>query len=92
MGYRVDYGYGKAQAGKSRKIWLCFAALTLFLAAVIRFWPEGRRAAAAFLLPGSAEEIGQAAEAFAQELRGGTPVLEAVEVFYRGILSGVETP
>lgn len=92
MGYRVDYGYGKVQAGKSRKIWLCFAALVLFLAAVIRFWPEGRRAAAAFLLPGNAKQIGQAAEAFAQELRGGTPVLEAVEVFCRGIVSEVETP
>ena len=92
MGYRVDYGYGKVQAGKSRKIWLCFAALVLFLAAGIRFWPEGRRAAAAFLLPGSAEQIGQAAEAFAQELREGTPVLEAVEAFCRGIQLEVETP
>lgn len=48
--------------------------------------------ATGFLLPGSAKQIGQAAEAFAQELRGGTPVLEAVEVFCRGILSEVETP
>lgn len=92
MGYRIDYGVGKAQAGKSHKIWLWFVDLTLLFTAVICLWPEARTAAAKLLLSGSAEKIVLAAEAFAQELRGGTSVLEAVEVFCQGILAEVGYP
>lgn len=70
MGYRIDYGAGKAQAGKSHKIWLWFVDLTLLFTAVICLWPEARTAAAKLLLSGSAEKIVLTAEAFAQELRG----------------------
>lgn len=92
MGYRIDYGAGKPKAEDNRRSWLCLAAFAVFLGLVIRFWPEGRRAAAEFLFPGGAERACQAAEIFARDLGEGMPVREAAEAFCRDILSGAGIP
>ncbi len=92
MGYRIEYGRGKERKAQNRRSWLCLAAFALFLAFVVRFWPEGRRAAAEFLFPGGAERACQAAEVFARDLSAGMPVREAAEDFCRDIFSGAGLP
>lgn len=92
MGYRIEYGHRKEKSVERRRSWLCLAAFALFLALVIRFWPEGRRAAAEFLFPGGAERACQAAEAFARDLSAGMPVQEAADNFCRDIFSGAGLP
>lgn len=92
MGYRIDYGEGKRNLPLRRRYLLSMGAFAVFLGFVIRFWPEGRNAAAEFLFPGGAERACRAVEAFAGELQDGIPLREAAAAFCRDILSGAGLP
>lgn len=95
MAYRVDYSNGGRQGEEPEKrhpfrgALICFL---LFLILVQLFWPKGRDAIAKLLLPGATETVWAAADGFADQVRTGEPVGEALESFCRSVLESAGIP
>lgn len=89
MAYRVDYANGGRQAAASEKkhplrgALICFF---LFLILVQLFWPKGREAIQKLLLPGATETVWAAVDGFADQVRTGEPIEEALEAFCKSVL------
>lgn len=83
MAYEIHYGPGKKRRGG----WAGLAAMLLVLTflAVGILWPQGAQRLRDFLTPGDPAVTTAALEDFAEELRGGTPVMEAVKELARRI-------
>jgi len=88
MAYRVDYADGGRQTSVCEKkhplraVLICFF---LFLILVQLFWPEGKEAIQKYLLPGATETVWAAVDGFADQVRTGEPVGEALETLCRNV-------
>lgn len=88
MAYRVDYTDGGRQAAVHEKkhsiraVLICFF---LFLIFVQLFWPQGKEAIQKLLLPGATETVWAAVDVFADQVRTGEPVGEALETLCRNV-------
>lgn len=91
MGYRVEYEpmeKRKVEEKKSRRVPALTAAFLLFFFLLVHaFWPRGREVLGEILWPGDAAVTAAALEQFAQELRMGQPLGDAVEGFCREIIA-----
>ena len=92
MGYRVEYeSVGKngtqKKTNSSHILGLTTAFLMLFVLLVHGFWPRGREVLQEMILPGGAAVTAAALEEFAQDLRMGQPLGEAVEGFCREVIA-----
>lgn len=88
MAYRVDYdNVGRQAAGREKKhifrsVVICFF---LFLILVQLFWPRGQEAIRKILLPGATEAVWAAVDGFADQIRTGEPVGEALDALCRSV-------
>lgn len=88
MAYRVDYDNVGRQAGGREKrhifrsVVICFF---LFLILVQLFWPRGQEAIRKILLPGATEAVWAAVDGFADQIRTGEPVGEALDALCRSV-------
>lgn len=88
MAYRIDYSDGGRQAATREKkhsfraVLICFF---LFLILVQLFWPQGREAIQKFLLPGATEAAWAAVDGFANQVRTGEPIGDALETLCRNV-------
>lgn len=94
MGYKISYPCGNnipfKTFGHARLYVFTGLFLLLFGAGTCRFWPEGRQVLLDFLIPGDAKITVPAVENLLQALSTGTPLADALEVFYINILEGVK--
>lgn len=89
MAYRVDYnnnGGRSAGTGEKKRVFrgivICFF---LFLILVQLFWPRGQEAIRKLLLPGATETVWAAVDGFADQLRTGEPLGEALDALCRSV-------
>lgn len=88
MAYQVDYTNGEGKTTEApkkhpfRAVLICFL---LFLILVQLFWPNGRDAIQKLLLPGATETVWAAVDGFADQVRTGEPVGEALQSFCRSV-------
>lgn len=90
MAYRIVYGepdfpHGKTNGGKLRFRVLTAIFLLVFTLLVQRKWPEGRRKLGEYLLPGQTSQQ-EAVDAFAEDLRAGASLEEALTAFCRDVI------
>ena len=95
MAYRIEYdtGAGKYEIHPERKSlgpWLTAGWLALFLLLTHLFWPAGEAALRDFLIPGDDAVTVLAAKRLAENLKEGTTLVEAAEIFCRDILAGAK--
>lgn len=83
MAYEIHYGPEKKRRGGGA-VFLAMVLVLSFLAVGI-LWPEGAERLRDFLTPGDPAVTTAALEDFAQELRGGKPVTEALRELARRI-------
>lgn len=92
MGYRIEYGpvecKSSNQTVRSGRILLLGVVLfALFFVSVRRWWPEGWQVLRCMVFPGDLEAAGEAAEAFAQSVRDGMSLQEAIMNFCEHVVS-----
>lgn len=97
MGYRIDYGQPSDRkyplpSGKSRLPALISAALALFALLTNLYWPAGREALKALLIPGDADITLEAFSEMLNTVREGEDVQDAVAAFCREILDNGTDP
>lgn len=94
MGYRIDYQpitkLRRCEKRRSRIAAMTGAFLIFFFLAVHFFWPEGQSVIRSCFLPGDPEVTAQAMEKMIAELKNGSGLQDAAEVFCVEILSGAE--
>ena len=83
MAYEIHYGPEKKRRGGGA-VFLAILLVLAFLAVGI-LWPEGAERLRDFLTPGDPAVTTAALEDFAQELREGEPVMEALKGLARRI-------
>lgn len=83
MAYEIHYGPEKTRRGGGA-VFLAMVLVLSFLAVGI-LWPEGAERLRDFLTPGDPAVTTAALEDFAQELREGEPVMEALKGLARRI-------
>lgn len=90
MSYRVEYEPVKKVRNVEKRVVrvpaLTASCLLLFLLLVNGFWSQGREVLREILLPGDAAVTAAALEEFAQELKMGEPLGDAVEGFCRTVI------
>lgn len=90
MGYRIDYSGGTATKSKviyqrKRKWWIPFC-LTVLIVGGLMAWPEARQIVHRVIVPGEDQVTEQAVQGLVEDLREGTPIQQAVEVFCQEII------
>lgn len=92
MGYRIEYGPSECKSSNQavcsgRILLLGVVIFGLFSMSVRLWWPEGWQVMRCMIFPGDLEAAGEAAEAFAQSVRDGMSLQEAIINFCEHVVS-----
>lgn len=94
MKYRIEYDRGRAKKRLIRiskaKKWSILSACAALIVFGVLLWPAGRIYLRDLLLPGDGAVTDHALQGLVADLRHGHSMSDAVEVFCKEIIDGVE--
>lgn len=94
MNYRIEYDGARVKKRAIRvtkaKKWTIILVCAAVIASGFMLWPRGRMMLRDFVLPGDGAITDRALQGLVENLRSGQPMSDAVEVFCKEIIHGVE--
>ena len=96
MSYRIEYDFSNKQFRKQQLRWgrilpVAACLCILLVAFSVKFWPEGREVLESVLIPGDEAVTKEAFHIMLLDLRNGTALGEALNVFCREIIENAQT-
>ena len=94
MNYRIEYDGGRVKkrtirVTKAKKLSIIIVSAAVLVSGFL-LWPRGRRMIRDAILPGDAAVTDHALQGLVENLQSGQPMSDAVEVFCKEIIHGVE--